>query len=352
MKIVFLPISCCPFHGKTLEERPLGGIETAVIRLAEALKAAGHEVYVVTQIESPPPSGPLYLSLKKALEIQGIDILIVIRGLLGLIPPFNCKQRYFWTGDSYDNAHTFGLGDPRIIKRLDGLLAVSDWHAETLCRASGFPKAKTYVLRNGVYLEDFAGEEKRQRKRLIYSSNPCRGLIHLEEIYLEIKRRHADAELAVFSSDAIYGAHWPPLQQSKEEDLFARLRSLPSCTVVGSIKQNLLAREFMKSAILAYPSHFEESSCITAMEAQSGGCVPVTTALAALPEAVQDAGILIEGKAGTKEYRDQFVEACDRLLSDDALFQSYSRRGLERSKGFDWPHRATELITYLQARLP
>ena len=104
----------------------------------------------------------------------------------------------------------------------------------------------------------------------------------------------------------------------------------------------------MKASILAYPSDFEETSCITAMEAQAGGCPVVTTALAALPEAVGDGGILIEGKAGTEVYRQKFVEACDRILSDDALFHQLSQQGLKRAQTFDWKWRAQSLLDYFR----
>ena len=130
------------------------------------------------------------------------------------------------------------------------------------------------MLRNGIHLSDFQGEEKRRRKRLIYSSHPTRGLVHLPDIFLELRRRHSDVELAVFSSSAVYRPTWPPvnLHEGSSEPLLNLLRSLPGCQVFGSTRQNLLAREFMKSAIWAYPTDFKESSCITAMEAQAGVC--------------------------------------------------------------------------------
>jgi glycosyltransferase involved in cell wall biosynthesis len=350
MKIVFFPADCCPFHGKTLEERPLGGTETGVIRLAEALDALGHDVQVMTPIPNPPLTKPRYLSFKEAMQLEGIDALIVVRGWKGVFLPFKAQKRFFWTGDAHDNLHTLGIGDQRFIKRVGGLLTVSDWHTQTLCQTSGFPIDKTFILRNGVRLQDFAGEEKRQRKRLIYSSIPSRGLIHLPEIFLELKRRHADLELAIFSSFSLYRPHWPPLQteEGDYERVLERIRSLPGCHEHGNIPQGQLAREFMKSAIWAYPTHFEETSCITAMEAQAGGCAIITSALAALPEVVADAGILIEGKAGSEAYRHHYIEACDRVLSDDVLYNQLSQKALQRAQGFDWKIRAQSLIHYLQ----
>ena len=54
-------------------------------------------------------------------------------------------------------------------------------------------------------------------------------------------------------------------------------------------------------------------NCITAMEAQAAGCVPVCTALAALPETVK-CGILIKPSS---TYGQEFVDACVDLLTSE-----------------------------------
>ncbi len=80
-----------------------------------------------------------------------------------------------------------------------------------------------------------------------------------------------------------------------------------------------MAREFMKSAILCYPNTFAETSCITAMEAQAAGCAIVTSKLAALPETVANAGIMIEGEPGSPAYLDSFSTAVDVFLFSSLL---------------------------------
>ena len=324
MKIVFLPAKCTPFHARTLEERPLGGTETAIIRLAEALDSLGQEVSVISDSASVPSSHPSYISHREASTLRDVDALIVVRDTKSVTYPCHAKKRFYWTGDSYYCVGSMGLGDKRCIAVLDGFLAVSEWHADTVCKTSLFPREKTYILRNGIKLENFAGEEKRERKRLIYSSVPDRGLVHLPEIFLELKRRHADAELVVINSSSIYRSVWP-YETIENEDLMERLRSLPGCRVLDAMPQHLLAREFMKAAILAYTSHFKETSCITAMEAQAGGAVPVTTALAALPETVGDAGILIEGTPGTKKSRSNMWKLAIAFLQMTPFFTSFLR---------------------------
>lgn len=356
MRFVFWPGESCPFHGLSLEERPLGGTETAIIRLAEALDELGHEVFVVTNFKNPPKTKPAYIPIKYLHQVGYADVFIIARGWREVFFLFQNRIRYkkcyFWTGDAFDNQHTYGIGDPRFYKNIDGLFPVSEWQAKTLCESSGFPWDKIFILRNGIKLAYFEGKEEKRHKRLIYSSTPYRGLIYLPEIYWELKRRHQDLELYVYSSMSIWSHQWPP-SAGYDKDFqhtFEQLKSLPGCHVKNNILQKQLAREFMKSTILTYPSHFKESSCITAMEAQAGGCAIVTSHLAALPETVGDAGILITAPVGTAEYKDKFVEACDKILSDKELFQKLSKNGLERSRHFDWKSRAEELLLYLKEK--
>lgn len=346
MNIVFYPFNCGPFHGNTLEEKPIGGVETAVIRMARALDALGHNVTVLTPVLNPPPSRPRYLHTMRAAYVGKIDVFIAVRGWEAFATPFKARKKFLWTGDSYKNIHTAGIGDKRVINCFDGLLCVSNWQAETLCSASGYPKKKTHILRNGVDLAEFSGSEQRVRKRLIYTSNPQRGLVYLPLIYFRLKQKHPDLELHVFSNAALYDMSWPPVVAADmpHHALLNLLKGLPGCTVHGTVLQKELAREFMKSSILAYPSNFEETSCISVMEAQAAGCCVVTSTKGALPETVGKGGIIVDGEPGSDAFLDKFTEAVDHLLTDDALFQNMSQEALKQSKECDWKKRAEELM--------
>lgn len=349
MRIAFWPSGCLPFDAKSLDERPLGGIETGVIRLSQALADLGHEVLVLGQLDKPRSSDKvIYLSYSAIRDLGKLDIFIAVREWEALLLPIQTKRKLFWTGDSYDQIQNLGIGDPRVSALIDCMLCVSDWQARTLSEASGFPKAKAINIGNGVNLEYFSGNEVRFRKRLIYSSTPYRGLKYLANIYSDILKKHPDAELHVFSGYAVYanGAGLNYELEREFEQIKKLLSTIPNCYLHGNVLQSKLAREFMRSAILAYPNTFAETSCITALEAQAAGCAIVTSAKAALPETVADAGILIPGEPGTLEYHQAFVDALDRILSDDVLFDTLSNNGLRRAKQhYDWKQVAQRLLS-------
>jgi glycosyltransferase involved in cell wall biosynthesis len=350
MKILFFPYGCLEFTPDVLEKHPLGGTETGIVRLSSAFASLGHEVFVLSNYQDLNHN-PAWISFSQATARKDIDVLIAVRNWKALLAPINAKARYLWIGDAYDSFHTWGLGDKRVEKSMDALLTVSQWQAETLAQASGFALEKTCLLRNGLQLSDFEGTEKRIRKRLIYSSAPQRGLIHLISIFVALKRKHPDLELHVFCTSALLARSFVDPQVQKDpyqEEVLSIVKQIPGCYVHGAVLQKQLAREFMKSAILAYPTGFMETSCITAMEAQAGGCAIVSSRLAALPETVGEAGILISGTPGTPAYHQQFVEAVDQLLVDDALFSRLSNIGKQRAASFDWSERAKGFLNYIK----
>ena len=351
MKIVFIPQACIAFHGRTLDERPLGGIETAVIRLAAALDSLGQDVRVFTPIENPPLNAPLYLPYRAIGDVGPSDAVIAVRDWQPVLLTMETKKRFFWTGDSYDQPQSVGIGDHRVARAIDWLCPVSNWHADTLCRASGFPRSRCYVLRNGVHLDYFAGSEERKRKRLIYSSTPYRGLRFVPQVYRELLKKHPDLELHVFSGYGVYAGTGTPASALAEfEQLRSELSSLPGCTVHGNVKQDQLAREFMRSAVLLYPNTFEETSCITAMEAQAAGCAIVTSDRGALRETVGDAGILISGGPDEERYIKDFIDATDKLLTDDSAFSACSNSGLKNAPQLSWKRVAESFLSFLQPK--
>lgn len=352
MRIVFYPQSCVPVHAKLLEERPLGGIETAIIRLAEALHLRGHSVTVYTSDPEPPTSEPVYAHLSEARTMQDVDVFVCIREWIPLLSHIPARIKLFWTGDAADQIQNFGIGDKRISSLTDGFLAVSDWQADTISEASGFPREKISVIRNGVHLPFFDQPVERIAKRLIYTSTPFRGLDLLPVIFKDIKKVHPDATLAVYSGIDVYQSeqsrHYLNQLTEKYRPVFAELEQIDGVTIYGNVIQAELAKALLSSEILCYPNTFAETSCISIMEAQAAGAIPVTSALAALPETVGSAGVLINETPGSTDYINSFVSAINDLLANSARRKesAASARHYARNE-HSWQTVALRLERYL-----
>ncbi len=347
MKIGFFAESCLPVHAGTLLERPLGGTETALIRVAEQLQAKGHEVTVFTSIENPPVSSPRYLPSREIHNCGTFDVLVLVKDYRPISFNLPAKKVYFWTGDGPDQFINFGFGDKRVANRLAGMLTVSDWQAQTMCLSSGFPLSKTYYIGNGVHLPYFDGHEKRDRKRLIFASAPYRGLDIAYNAFNELLKQNSELEFHIFAGFDLYNTNSPfsgPMvaQFQKLKQVIATNKR---CVLHGNVTQDKLAREYMKSGLLLYPNSVHETCCIVALEAQAGGCPVITSNNSALPETVRDGGIVINGTPGSADYMRELVKMSQTILSDEGLWRRFSEEGRAKiEREYSWEHVAQRFL--------
>lgn len=351
MKISLLCHNCLPFDGNSLNHSPLGGTETGAIHLTRELQNLGHTVKVFTPIKWRVDN--YYPATSIAHESQDSDIVISVRDYKALAFFPQAKARLFWTGDSYDQTFNVGMGDRRAAKTIDLFLAVSEWHRQTLCEASGFPLEKSWVIKNGIDSKSFADSifqrVQKNQKRLIYSSMPYRGFIFTPNIYRKILERIPDAEFHAFTGYRCVQNLKTDQQQEELDNTVEELQKLPGFVYHGNVNQSQLAVEFMKSGVLFYPNIFEETSCITAIEAMAGGCVPVTTTFGALPETIANTGMYVTGHPMQEDFADKFATGCCTIMNA-SNFEELSNNCRERGMTYSWSSVASNLVIEIGTR--
>lgn len=162
---------------------------------------------------------------------------------------------------------------------------------------------------------------KRNLKRIIYTSSYDRGLQHLLEMWVDVKKAVPDAELHVFYGwqlfDQFYSSNPASMKWKEKMEL---LLSQDGVTDHGRVAQPELKKEMEQSGIWAYPTHFGEINCISAIKAQAYGCEPVVVAYAALQETVKF-GRKVNGdiydKETKEEFKKQLIEALNNPMSED-----------------------------------
>ena len=357
----FLPKSM-PFDGRTPRERGLGGTESAVVYLAEALVQRGHRVAVFNGCDTPLHHGGVEYASWETYPVRCIsdrpDVVVGVRhwetmGRLRLAP-----LQMFWSLDAYDQAPLMQLGDTAARAEIDRLVVGSRWQAETFETHHGVPEWQLVQANNGSaasagitgHRGDSVPRAAARPRRLAYASTPFRGLDVLLRVFPRIRAACPDAELEIFSSMQVYG--WSTARDDAEFRSLYRQADQPGVTLVGSLPQGELAARLRQVRILAYPNHYAETFCIAAIEAQAAGCVVVTSQLGALPETVGDGGLCIPGNAYSASYQDAFVDACVSLLTDDARWQSLSDEAISRtSRDYTWPAVAAEWERFSRAEL-
>jgi tetratricopeptide (TPR) repeat protein len=368
LRIAFACYSPIDFRVHTAYERPLGGSESALCYLAEALADAGHDIFVLNSAAAPAVSrGVACLPLTPASlqDLPAVDVFVV-QNLAGrgreLRPILGPKTRLLlWTGHAHDQPAVQDLRHPAERDAYDAIAFVSDWQRQQFIARFDLDPDRTVVLRNGI-CPAFAnlfpeGEEILARKTrppvLVYTSTPYRGLDLLLDAFPLIRREVPDVTLKVFSSMQVYGpaAH-------NEDDRFAplyrRSKETEGVAYIGSVPQPRLATELRSAAILAYPNTFAETSCIAVLEAMAAGCRIVTSARAALPETTAGFATLVAVE-DSQTYVPRFVTATVDALreladTDTAALEDRLRRQVDHvNDRCTWKQLAQQWLEWLRA---
>lgn len=146
----------------------------------------------------------------------------------------------------------------------------------------------------------------RNLKRVIYTSSYDRGLEHLLRMWPDVKKSVPDAELHIFYGWQLFDRFYQnnPSSMSWKNKMLEMMKH-EGITEHGRVEQNKLVEEYEKSGIWAYPTHFGEINCISAIKAQAYGCEPVVVNYAALKETVQY-GKKVDGDIYDEETQEAF----------------------------------------------
>jgi len=194
------------------------------------------------------------------------------------------KFTIFWNQLSYDQEAVSFLKDPEMVEKIGHFVFVSHWQAEKFRQIFSIPGYKTSVIKNAALPTVRRQTGKREVVKLCYTSTPWRGLNVLLAAWETLQPK--DAELHVFSSCNIYGPEFAKNDESYQE-LYDKCNELEGVVYRGSVSNFNLRKELPAFDILAYPSTFEETSCISVIEALSCGLKVVTSNIGALPETTE-----------------------------------------------------------------
>jgi glycosyltransferase involved in cell wall biosynthesis len=154
-------------------------------------------------------------------------------------------------------------------------------------------------------------------KKVIYTSSYDRGLEHLLEIWPDVKEAVPEAELHVYYGWTLFEKFYRNNPERMEwMDKVNKMMEHDGITHHGRVSQKEILEKMKECGVWAYPTHFGEISCITAMKAQMLGCVPIVINYAALQTTVQH-GIKIEGDIYDQDIKNLFKEELIKLLKDE-----------------------------------
>ena len=348
------------WNANTPKERGIGGSETAAVMISKELAARGHKVRVYCYCEGLEGKfdGVEYISYEKFdYKTTICDVFVTSRRAATLIEgKVQARITALWMHDNHIGQTTPDLA--KAMFRADLIMGVSPWHRDFIRKTYPFiDPTKIVATRNGIDKSKFNPNDPLppKKQKLVFTSSPDRGLNLALDLFSRVKEEVKDAELHVYygfdnalktiaAAQSVNGLDHGLLSKEEIESMTKEIEFMTSkieetkgVVMHGRVSQAQLANELLESKIWFYPTHFQESSCISVMEAQAAGCIPITTALAALNDNVHH-GFLIkppnisadklqEKLQSAKDYQDAFVQKTIDILKNEGMRSNLAEAG-------------------------
>ena len=288
MKIGMIYINLPSFVWSTHDEYGLGGSESGFIRTVEYLRKLGHEVHVFTTADvrkQTAPDGSIWSNVEYFDPKEHYDVVYSLRHK----EPFNTRPNAKLTVLFLADTESVGLGQYVRDGRIDLVTSVSMWQGKKIADEENIHGDNMLYSSNGVDDRGRVGFDLdiKESGRCIFMATPERGLGNLLDVWPQIKDKVPFATLHLFSSFMGWG-HTEESNREMMHDILERISSMENLGVVNHVHAPpwAIVEELKRADLYIYPTAFKETRCMSILEGELYGVIPVATALAALLESV------------------------------------------------------------------
>tara|TARA_R100001509_G_scaffold1270_3_gene1209 strand:- start:980 stop:1912 length:933 start_codon:yes stop_codon:yes gene_type:complete len=231
----------------------------------------------------------------------------------GRVPLAANKINILWQKMAPDQPHFQKFfKDKEQIEQYDYYVFNSHWNYEQFRKTFSIPHEKCTVIKNGIpdiKLRDSI--QKKDKLKLIYHPTPWRGLSVLLGAMQLIK--NPNIELDVYSSTKVYGSDFEKENDDQYKALYDQAKVLPNVNYIGYKPHEYILDNLHKYDAFVYPNIWEETFCISALEALACGLYVVTTDNGALYETCSEFPVYIPMDTNFKNLAVQFAAVIDDL---------------------------------------
>lgn len=316
MKIAFLDTIGLTYNGNTLNEKGLGGSESAIILLTKELAKIGFDVTVYCRCDKPDTYDNVkYVDLINMYNIEGrYDILVSSRNVLPFAPEIvrndilikygmdiswykelinKSKYNVLWMHDTFCQGDEY-MQDLLADGCFDEIFTLSDWHAtyvstafhNNVKRYPEFFKSKMFYTRNGIvnYGNDI-DITKKDKNLYVYNASISKGMKPLlDDVWGKIKVCIPDARLKVIGGYYDFVDNNPDSFKNQFEAYKQKYNGIDGIEFTGIIKQSEIADILKEATYFLYPNIYPETFGISVTEAINYNCLLVGYNFGALEE--------------------------------------------------------------------
>ncbi|MDE0332844.1 MAG: glycosyltransferase family 4 protein [Nitrospinae bacterium] len=343
MRIAFL-------NSWTLDIAKGSGTAAAITGLVGGLNANGHAVEIIGpnerasslllqrilyNLELKYRVSPDDFDLIVGFDIDGFDLNVDVPYIVYL-HGISADEMRFEHGAPRQYLRTLSHLERANAQRADRVIVTSEYSRSVTCEAYGLPAEKVGVVGNGIHPAHWERISKMKRSTghtilSVARQYPRKNTKSLIQAMPRVLATVPNVKLRVVGGG--------PRSKSLEKQV-GRLGLESAVTLLGELPEDEAVRnEYAAADVFCLPS-LQEGFGIAFLEAMAAGLPVVALDVAAVPEIVGDAGVLLPPPGDEAALADALIN----LLKNKALREELGRCGIERAASFSWSAVAERFI--------
>jgi len=235
--------------------------------------------------------------------------------------------------------------------KIKGFICLTDWHLNQFKLT--FPQFSNigYKLNYGVNEVNKFGNipSKKVKNSFIYSSFPNRGLGILLKMWSRIKGVFPDSTLNIYSD--LQGEWVNQIAKTEMEEIRALIKVINlTCGGINYyswVSKQELQDAYSKAEYFLYPCKFEETFCLSAMEAAISKTFVISNNLAGLSETIGDRGLIVHGDVNTFKWQNEVLIYLELIMKNGLNKNELIYKNYIHAKECSWENQTKKLIEIL-----
>jgi len=288
--------------------------------------------------------------LEKHVPKEILDQVQICTSIPGKVPIDQNKLNILWQKNSYDqpNLQEF-FGNKLRHKEYDWYVFNSHWNYEKFRYFFDIPTERSMVIKNGT--SNFPKRKiykKGDPIKILHHNTPWRGLNVLLRAMQEIT--NPNITLDVYSSCQVYGDGFKKQNDEQFKPLYEQAEKLKNVNYIGYKPNEYILEHITDYDLYVYPCIFEETSCVSAMEALAAGVHVITNNFGALYETCSEWPVYINYSTDYEAMAKDFASGIN--VAATYLHEDYIQNHLENQQKFykrfyNWDKKGAEWESFL-----
>ena len=292
--------------------------------------------------------------LYKHVPKELLDQVQICTSVPGKVPLDPNKLNILWQKNSYDqpNLQNFFSNKERH-KEYDWYVWNSHWTYEKYRYFFDIPTERSVVIKNGIV--NFPKRKiykKGDPIKIIHHNTPWRGLNVLLRAMQEIQ--NPNITLDVYSSSQVYGDQFKQQNDEQFKPLYEQAKQLPNVNYIGYETNEYILQHMTDYDLYVYPSIFEETSCVSAMEALASGVHVITNNFGALYETCAEWPVYVSYNTNYESMAKDTaaaIEVAANYLHEDFIQDHLEEQQKFYKRFYNWQKKGMEWTSFLQGAI-